>query len=158
MSSLNSPSLSLELRAPAASACLAYGATVVGALTPWAMLPMKPAMGLSVASAAILYLGFRLAGWVGARVSLARVSWVSDGRWFVQDADGEMTECELHHTSRVFVRSAWLCLTPLDARHRRHRLWITPHHLRHPAQLRALLVRLRLDPPFAVATRLEAHG
>lgn len=158
MSSLNSPSLSLELRAPTMSAYLSYGATALGAMAPLSILPIRPALGLSLAIAALLYLGFRMAGWVGSRVPLARVSWSSDGRWFVEDVAGEVSECELHHSSRVFARSAWLCLTPVHTPRKRHRLWITSHHLRHSAQLRSLTVRLRLDQPVADPKRLSVHG
>ena len=157
MSSLNSPPLSLELRAPKLSVYLGYGMTGLAALAPWVFLPLRPAFGLSIAAAAVIYLGFRLAGWMGTRTPLIRVSWLSDGRWLVQDQKGEVTECELHHSSRVFSRSAWLALVPITRR-ARHRLWITRYHLLHAAQLRALIVRLRLDRAVVAPSRLEAHG
>jgi hypothetical protein len=162
MSSLNSPPLSLELCAPTLSVGIGYGATGLAALAPWVFLPWRPALGLSIAAAALIYLGFRLACWVGPRTPLIRVSWTSEGRWLVQDEEGEVTECELHHSSRVFSRSAWLALVPITGRaHRlgaRHRLWITRYHLLHAAQLRALVVRLRLDNALATPSRLEAQG
>lgn len=158
MSSLNSPPLSLELRTPALSVCLGYGATGLAALTPWVFLPMKPAFGLSIAAAALIHLGFRLAGWIGSRTPLVRISWTSDGLWLVQDKEGEVTECELHHSSRVFARSAWLALVPITRPRARHRLWITRYHLLHAAQLRALVVRLRLDRAVTAPSNLEAHG
>lgn len=158
MSSLNSPPLSLELRAPTLSVCLGYGATGLGALTPWLFLPMKPALGLSAAAAALIYLGFRLAGWIGSRSPMTRISWTSDGQWLVQDNQGEVTECELHHSSRVYSHMAWLTLVPINNRRRRHRLWMTRYHLLHAAQLRALIVRLRLDKAVMAPSRLEAHG
>ena len=157
MSSLNSPSLSLELRAPTISVCLGYGATALAALAPWLFVDVQSAFGLSIAATAFVYLGFRLGGWIGPRRSLSRLAWESDGRWFAQDAVGEVTECEMHHSSRVFAQSAWVCLAPLNAPRVRHRLWITRRHLRHAAQLRALLVRLRLDKPTSRPPS-EAHG
>lgn len=158
MSSLNSPPLSLELRAPTLSVCMAYGATGLGALTPWFFLPATQALGLSVAAAALVYLGFRLAGWIGSKTSLIRVSWTGDGQWLVQDTAGHVTECELHHSSRVFARSAWLALMPVAGRSALRRLWITRYHLRHAAQLRALIVRLRLDRASSAPSHLEVHG
>lgn len=158
MSSLNLPPLSLELRAPTMSVVVAYGATGLGALAPLFFLPTRQAFGLSVAAAALVYLGFRVGGWIGSRTPPSRVSWTGDGQWLVQDTDGHVTECELHHSSRVFARSAWLALVPVEGRGVRRRLWITRYHLRHAAQLRPLIVRLRLDKASSGSARLEAHG
>jgi hypothetical protein len=169
--------LSLELRAPSLLAHVSYGGMGLGALAPWVFLPVKPAFGLAIATAALLCLGFRLAGWVGPRLPLRRLSWISDGRWFVEDLNGESTECELHHSSRIFGRNVWLRLIASNAEHTDpahpeppryltqylhqrlcYRLWVTRFNLRHPAQLRALIVRLRFDQAPAPAAGLEVHG
>jgi len=96
--------------------------------------------------------GLWRSGWIGSRHRIVGVRWLADGRWLL--ADGEHTlEGELSAGSRLFGTAVWL-------------RWKTPHGRRRcmlltdgdlpPDQLRALVVRLRIE---ALERALpEAHG
>jgi hypothetical protein len=157
MSFPNSPPLNLELRALRLSAYFSYLAIALGGLTPWMYLPPTAALGIGASAAALTYLGFRRARWIGGYPSVRRLAWESDGRWSVEGADGRKGECELHHSSRVFSKGVWLCLQSVGDPSVLQRLWVDRRRLRHPAELRSLIVRLRLDQ---AVTRpvLDAQG
>ena len=63
----------------------------------------------------------------------------------MEESTGTIRECELRRDSRVFAHAAWLCLDPCDASRKPFHLLLTSLGLRHPSELRRLILRLRLD-------------
>lgn len=145
MSSPNSPPLNLELRAPRLEARIAYVAVTMAAVVPLVFLPWMAGAACGVLAAALIYSGFAGTHWVVPARQIARVSWLSDGRWLVEESTGTVRECELRRGSRVFAHAAWLCLDPSDAPRKPFHLLLTSFGLRHPSELRRLILRLRLD-------------
>jgi hypothetical protein len=146
MSSPSSPPLIFEPCARRAERFIAHAAITLGALTPLLLMSSHSwAAALAIAIAAILYVGFQWAGWLGTSAGIARIAWLSDGRWMAYHEVGDAVECELDPTSRVFAHVVWLCLRPIDASRSRRCVLVSSHALEHPDQLRSLIVRLRLD-------------
>jgi hypothetical protein len=145
MSSPNSPPLNLELRAPRLEAWIACVAVIVAALAPLAFLPGMAGVACGVLAAGLVYSGFASTHWLAPAHQIARVSWLSDGRWVVEESTGTVRECELRRGSRVFAHAAWLCLNPSGSSRKPFHLLLTSFGLRHPSELRRLIVRLRLD-------------
>jgi hypothetical protein len=145
MSSPNSPPLNLELRAPRLEAWVAYVAVTVAALAPLAVLPWMTGVVCGVLSAGLIYSGFASTHWLAPAQQIARVSWLADGRWVVEESSGTIMECELRRGSRVFAHAAWLCLEPSKCSHKALHVLLTSFGLHHPSELRRLILRLRLD-------------
>ena len=145
MSSPNSPPLNLELRAPRLEAWIAYVAVMMAAVAPLVFLPWMTGALCGVLAAALIYSGFASTHWLVPAHQIARVSWLADGRWLVEESTGTIMECELRRGSRVFAHAAWLCLDPSDASRKPFHLLLTSLGLRHPSELRQLILRLRLD-------------
>lgn len=145
MSLPNSPPLNLELRAPRHEAQIAWAAVILAAAVPTLFFPSIPGVMVGFFAGGVLYLGFANAQWLAPARSIARLSWLADGRWLAQDAAGTVWECELRSSSRAFAKAAWLCLEPSDASRKPFYLLLTSGGLRHPGELRRLIVRLRLD-------------
>ena len=145
MSSPNSPPLNLELRAPRLEAWIACVAVMMAAVVPLVFLPWMAGVACSVLAAGLIYSGFASTHWLAPAHQIARVSWLADGRWVVEEFTGTVTECELRRGSRVFAHAAWLCLDPSDASRKPLHLLLTSFGLRHPSELRRLILRLRLD-------------
>jgi hypothetical protein len=145
MSSPNSPPLNLELRAPRLEAWIACVAVTMAALVPIAFLPWMAGVVCGVVAAGLIYWGFASTHWLARGRQIARVSWLPDGRWLVEESTGTVRECELGRGSRVFAHAAWLCLGPSDASRKPSYLLLTSFGLRHPSELRRLILRLRLD-------------
>ena len=145
MSSPNSPPLNLELRAPRLEACIAWVAVVIAAVVPLVFLPWMAGLACGVLAAGLIYSGFANTQWLAPPRRIARLSWLADGRWLVEEAAGTVRECELRRDSRVFAHAAWLCLEPSDPSQKSYRVLLTSLGLRHPSELRRLIVRLRVD-------------
>jgi hypothetical protein len=145
MSSPNSPPLNLELRAPRVEAWIGCLAVMIAAIVPLVFLPWVPGMVCGVLAAALIYAAFASTDWLAPAQQIARVSWLADGRWMVEEYTGTVSECELRRGSRVFAHAVWLCLDPADASRKPLHLLLTSFRLRHPSELRRLILRLRLD-------------
>lgn len=145
MSSPNSPPLILELRAPRVEACLAWLAVMMAAVVPPLFLPWIAGAICAPFAAGLVYLGFARTHWLSPAQQIARVSWLTDGRWLVEQSAGAIRECELGHGSRVFAHAAWLRLDPSAPSRKPFHLLVTSFGLRHPSELRRLILRLRLD-------------
>jgi hypothetical protein len=102
-------------------------------------------MVCGVLAAALIYSGFAGTHWLAPAHQIARVSWLADGRWVVEESTGAVSECELGRGSRVFAHAAWLCLEPSGSSRKPLHLLLTSFGLRHPSELRRLILRLRLD-------------
>jgi hypothetical protein len=162
MSSRNSPTLTLDVRArrvePCAAALVlvggACGALLAGA-TFW------PASWTNILAAAgclaVIGSGLWRAGWIGSRHRIVELRWLADGRWVLtgnrEAACPVQLSGELCAGTRLGRNALWLVWrTP---RGPRRSLLLAPGDL--PAsQLRALSVRLRTE---AVERALpEARG
>jgi hypothetical protein len=154
MSSLNSPPLNLELSAPDLQAYIAWVAVLLAVSVPFIFLQSSAGALLGALSGTLVYWGLCSAHWLGRAGRVTRVTWFSDGRWTVQDPSGDVSECELHRTSRTFSKAVWLCLCPVNARWRRIYVLATPSSVPSP-QLRRLILRLRVDRPIDSQGRVE---
>ena len=149
MSSTSSPTLIIEVRARRTERLVAVCTLAIVFLSPWLLMSLAPAAAFSAGVAAVLAaaMGFRLAGWLGGRTSIARLSWIPEGRWFLTDRAGAQLEASLGAGTRVGPGLVWLQWRVLTARFPLVRtMLLTDRDL--PAQdLRRLVVRLRIDGP-----------
>ena len=145
MSSPNSPPLTLELRAPRLEAWIACVAVIMAALVPLAFLPWMAGVVCGVVAAGLMYSGFASTHWLARAHQIVRVSWLADGSWLVEESTGTVRECELRRGSRVFAHAAWLCLDTSGSSRKPLHLLLTSFGLRHPSELRRLILRLRVD-------------
>jgi hypothetical protein len=152
MSLPSSPPLNLDVRSRRTETRLAIGCLVLAGLGPW-LLPGS-ALVLACLSALLgscVYVGLHKAGWLATAQRVARLAWLSDGRWMISDDAGRSVECELHPSTRVSAHAVWLCLRSSEAPHRRFSLLLS--RVDHAGgDLRRLMVRLQLDGAKSLAS------
>lgn len=165
MSSRNSPTVALDVRARRAEGRAAWLA-LVGAGCAVALLASGAAWTQSLAAAGIgaigvagigaIVHGLWRAGWIGSRHRIVGVRWLADGRWILADP-GKTFPAELHPDTRLFGQAIWLHWKTGPGC--RRSMLLAPGDL--PAgQLRALCVRLRIEAPTEALERAlpEAAG
>ena len=146
MSSQGSPTLDLDVRARRIEGRIAIAAVVTAALSPWLLHSLDPVMLVPVclASGALLAAGFWRAGWLGRRYRIARIAWLSDGRWLLETHAGRNSEARLDAGTRRGRSFAWLRWRSSHFLSQRHSMLLVHDDLR-PGELRRLLVRLGTD-------------
>jgi hypothetical protein len=152
MSLPSSPPLNLDIRSRRTEAHLALGCLILAVIGPW--LSSGSSLVLACLSALLglcVYVGLHRAGWLATAQRVARLAWLSDGRWMVSDEAGRSVECELHSSTRVSAYAVWLCLRSSEAPHRRFSLLLS--RIEHgDGDLRRLMVRLQLDGAKSLAS------
>lgn len=88
--------------------------------------------------------GLWLHGWLGGPRRLARIARLPDGRWQLRDERHTDVIAELRADSRIGARWVWLRWNAESAWPRRPSMLLVDGDL-PPADLRRLIVRLRLD-------------
>ena len=154
MSSQGSPTLDLDVRARRTERRVAIAAVVTAVLSPWLLRAVDPMvlMPACLASGALVAAGFWRAGWLGVRYRVARIAWLSDGRWILETQAGQSFEAQLDSGSRRGSHFAWLRWRSSHFSPQRRSMLLVHGDLR-PGELRRLLVRLgtdRLQDPAAL--------
>lgn len=143
MSSRNSPTVALDVRARRAERRAAWLALVgagcavalLGSAAAWTQLLAVAGIG------AIAALGLWRAGWIGSRHRIVDVRWLADGRWILADRGGTFP-AELCTDTRLFGQAIWLRWK--TGPWRRRSMLLAQGDLA-AGQLRALGVRLRIE-------------
>lgn len=143
MSSPNSPTLTLDVRARRSEqyiALLALGAGACGvallsALDFW-LACLTGGGYLALAGA-----GLRRAGWIGSRHRIVSLSWLADGRWLLTDCNQNSVTGQLSPDTRLGRHAVWLRWTA-EPQGRRSML-LARGDVREN-ELRQLIVRLRI--------------
>ncbi len=157
MSSRNSPTVALDVRARRAERRAAWlalvgagcAAALLGSAAAWTQL-------LAVAGIGAIAYGLWRAGWIGSRHRIVDVRWLADGRWILADR-GRTFPADLCTDTRLFGLAVWLHWK--TGPRRRRSMLLAPGDL-PDGQLRALGVRLRIEAPIDALERAlpEAAG
>jgi hypothetical protein len=142
MSSRNSPTLTLDVRARRAEKSAACVVLVGSACSVLMLAPVSlTAMLAATACLAAVAYGLWRSGWIGSRHTIVGLRWLADGGWLLANRE-DTFPAELSAGSRLFGTALWLrWKTP---RGRRHSMLLAAGDL-PPDQLRALAVRLRIE-------------
>lgn len=153
----SSPPLVLDVAKRRLESCLAGAALVLAALAPLAFAPRLSSalLATAAASACLVYVGLRRAGWISSPNRIVRVVWLADGRWQLTNRRGDTLECELRHDSRVAAGCVWLRLRSAQAPRRVFTLLLARSD-GAAEELRRLTVRLRIDGPKLVSAAASA--
>ncbi|HEY4365929.1 MAG TPA: hypothetical protein VGN07_01740 [Steroidobacteraceae bacterium] len=169
MSLQGSPTLELDLGHCRAATALAVGCTVFAAVAPFLSflavasaanvtadnLSLRVTAAISLFAAAIAFVGFNRAGWLGQQRRIRRLVWQADGRWFLSDTDRRQTEVTLRGDSRIGAGYAWLRWDTVSSNRIPPRriggavirtLLLVSGDVSRP-ELRRLLTRLRIHSP-----------
>lgn len=113
-----------------------------------ALLPSFTAMQVALfytCATAVVLSGLWRQGWLGGARRLTGLSWLADGQWLLTDARHAAMPAELLGGSRVGSRWVWLRLRADDSQRPHRRAMLLLHSDLAAADLRRLVVRLRLQ-------------
>ncbi|MEQ1582406.1 MAG: hypothetical protein ABL964_17610 [Steroidobacteraceae bacterium] len=141
MSSRSSPSIAIDCRPPAAARPVALLACVAAALIPWLAVSGPWTLPASLSSAAAVFGGFLLSGWLGGPRTLDQAVWSPEGVWWLTSRSGSGEVARLLPDSRVFTHWLWLRWDSPSGR----RQALLPRRSVEADAVRRLATRLRLQ-------------